>query len=313
MLAQAALILGAAALVASVVRPRRATGREPLILDLGRWRVHASLLAMGLLVLIAGVPLGNLVYKAGLIVEQAGATRWRHWSAACLAEALARGTTDYRREFQWTAVISGLAATLAVVMGAILGWLARRGGRRAWPALVTATVGLAVPGPLLGLAVLWLRNQELPPGLLWLYDRTVAAPVLTATVRCLPLAILISWTAWRTLADDVLDAAACDGAGAWSRFWRIAVPQRWLALSAAWLAAFAVSAGDLATSILVVPPGMATVPIRVFGLIHAGVDQQVAALCLLAAAGYAGLAGLVVALSTAGRSPRLARRASEGG
>ena len=38
-------------------------------------------------------------------------------------------------------------------------------------------VGIA---PLLGLAVLWLRNQEQPPGLLWLYDRTVAAPVLAA-------------------------------------------------------------------------------------------------------------------------------------
>ena len=62
------------------------------------------------------------------------------------------------------------------------------------------------------------------------------------------------------------------------------------------MAAFAWAAGDLACSILVVPPGVTTVPIRVFGLIHSGVDQQVAGICLVAATAYAVLAGGVLAL-----------------
>ena len=48
----------------------------------------------------------------------------------------------------------------------------------------------------------------------------------------------------------------------------------------AWCAAFAVAAGDLAVMLLVAPPGMSTLSMRVFGLLHAGVDDQVAGLCL---------------------------------
>jgi iron(III) transport system permease protein len=66
----------------------------------------------------------------------------------------------------------------------------------------------------------------------------------------------------------------------------IVFPSRAGALAAVWLAAFAVAAGDLACSILVVPAGVTTVPIRVFGLLHAGVDDQVAAICLVALAAF---------------------------
>jgi iron(III) transport system permease protein len=91
----------------------------------------------------------------------------------------------------------------------------------------------------------------------------------------------------RSVADDALDCAACEGAGPWLRFWLVAWPQRRFGLAAAWLAVFASATGDLACSILVVPPGVTTVPIRVFGLIHAGVDDQVAGLCLLMFVGVA--------------------------
>jgi iron(III) transport system permease protein len=162
--------------------------------------------------------------------------------------------------------------------------------------LLFAVGGLAVPGPLIGLGIIWLLDRDQPAAVAWLYDRTVTAPVLALAVRTLPLTILICGVAWRTLAADVLEAAACDGAGPWIRFWRIAIPQRLPALTAAWLAGLAWAAGDLACSILVVPPGITTVPIRVFGLVHSGVDQQVAGICLVAAAGYAVLAACVLAL-----------------
>jgi ABC-type spermidine/putrescine transport system permease subunit II len=109
-------------------------------------------------------------------------------------------------------------------------------------------------------------------------------------IRGLPLSILVSWYALRSVADDVLEAAALDGAGPLGRLLRIAVPQRLSALLAAWLAAFAVSLGDLAATVLVTPPGVTTVAIRIFGLLHAGVDDQVAGLCLTTIALFALLA-----------------------
>ena len=81
-----------------------------------------------------------------------------------------------------------------------------------------------------------------------------------------------------------MDSATLDGASAWAQLTRVAMPQRKMAIAVAWWVALAVAWGDLSASILVVPPGVMTLPIRVFGLIHYGVDDQVAgiSLCVMA-------------------------------
>lgn len=289
--AHAALILLAWLAISAVVSPRETGTRPSWTFRLRRWRWPAGLFVVSLLAVIAGVPLANLLYKAGLVAEQVGAIRVRHWSLAQFAVVLSRGVTEYRPEFGASLVISSVTATLAVALGAVIAWLARRGGRRAWPAWLLAAWGLATPGPLVGLGVIWLLNRGTPAWCGWLYSRTIVPPVLALLVRILPLAILMCWYGWRTLAEDVLDSAATDGAGRWTMFWRVAVPQRWHLLAATWVATCALAAGDLTCSILVTPPGLQTVPIRVFNLVHSGVDQQVAGLCLVTLAGYLTLAG----------------------
>ena len=71
------------------------------------------------------------------------------------------------------------------------------------------------------------------------------------------------------------------GAGPATRLFRIALPSRLAALALAWLVAMAVALGDLAASVLVVPPGVTTLSIRLFGLLHYGVEDQVAGICLV--------------------------------
>jgi iron(III) transport system permease protein len=202
----------------------------------------------------------------------------------------------YGEEFGWTAVLGAVTATVAVVLGLPLAWLARRGGWRSAPAVAIAATGLAIPGPLIGLSIIWLLDRPFPPGLIWLYDRTLFAPVLAMLVRTLPITILFGWHVLSSIASDILDAAACDGAGTWRQFWWIAVPPRIASLLAVWLVAFAVATGDLACSILVVPAGVTTIPIRVFGLLHAGVDDQVAGICLVMLASFFLLSILVMRL-----------------
>jgi iron(III) transport system permease protein len=187
-------------------------------------------------------------------------------------------------------LIGSVASASALVIAAPLAWLARRGGWRATPAVAVTAVAAAMPGPLIGLCVIWLLDRPRPGIFIWLYDRSIFAPVLAILIRLLPLAVLLCWYILRSVSDDVLDSAACDGAGRWARFFLIVVPQRWSGLAAAWLALLAVAAGDLACSVLVVPPGVTTVSIRVFGLIHAGVDDQVAGLCLTMVVGVAAVA-----------------------
>jgi len=291
--------------VASAVAPSlQAASRSPWTFRLGIYRWPALLFVVAIAILIVAVPVGNLVYKAGVIVQQVGDARVRHWSANKFAEVLAPVLRDYGEEYGWTILISAIAATAAVVVAMPLAWLARRGGKRSMPALLASALCLATPRPLVGLGVIWLldRDQSL---LIWLYDRTVFAPALAMLIRILPIAILLCWYALRAVTDDVLDSAACDGAGPWAKFWLIAAPQRVAAIAAAWLASFVIATGDLACSILVVPPGVTTVSIRVFNLIHYGVDHQVAGVCLTTLAGSLVIVGATLWLFRwSGRSGR---------
>jgi iron(III) transport system permease protein len=238
------------------------------------------LLVLAAIVLIAGAPLGNFFYQAGIRVEQIGDERIRSWSMFKVVQMVAESPARYSREIFWTSAIGLSSATLAVAIAAPLGWLARRGGWRAAPALAVAVAGLAVPGPLIGLGLIALLNREDSPVLVWLYDRSLFAPIAAALLRALPWAILIIWLAFRSIPAETLESAELDGAGPMARFLRIGAPQRPAAFALAWLLSLVISTGDLAASILVIPPGIDTLPVRIFGLIHAGVDDQVAAICL---------------------------------
>jgi len=154
-------------------------------------------------------------------------------------------------------------------------------------------VCLALPGPIVGLALIRLLNRPEVPGLIGLYDRSILAPWLGQTIRCLAPATLVMWHALRTIPQQTLEAAAVDGAGPICRFWAIAVASRLPALAVAWTIALAIALGELAVSVLVVPPRVATLPVRIFGLLHAGVEDQVAGICLALIGLFAGIAAMV--------------------
>ena len=75
-----------------------------------------------------------------------------------------------------------------------------------------------------------------------------------------------------------METAAVDVPAPWEDC--SAWPCRWPALAAAWLLAFAVALGELGATILVAPPGVSTLSILIFGLLHYGVQDRVAGLCL---------------------------------
>jgi ABC-type Fe3+ transport system permease subunit len=73
-----------------------------------------------------------------------------------------------------------------------------------------------------------------------------------------------------------------------------------------WLVLLGLAVGDLSATILAVPPGVTTVAIGIFNLVHYGVKDELAGLSLATVALFAGLAALVLlfapAESRAGRS-----------
>ena len=64
--------------------------RQRLMFPTGRWKLPLAALAGATLLLVAGVPLANLVYKAGVLVTGDNTGRLRTWSAEkCLSMILA--------------------------------------------------------------------------------------------------------------------------------------------------------------------------------------------------------------------------------
>ena len=280
--------LGISAKLAGADRP--ASHRSRWVFRLGVWRFPAALAVGLLLLLLAGVPLGNLCYKAGVLVTATDIGRQRTWSLGKCLTIVAESPWRHQREFGWSLALGTLAASTAVALGTLLAWFAR--GRRivAAVALLATAFCLAIPGPLLGLGIIWILNRpELPP-LVYLYDQPLPAPWLALTLRGLPPATLVMWHALRTLPPGLLDSATLDGAGPLRQLWRIALPCRRTAVVLAWLVALAVGIGDLAASILVVPPGVMTLSIRIFGLMHYGEEDLVAGICLFLVAFLALLA-----------------------
>ena len=112
------------------------------------------------------------------------------------------------------------------------------------------------------------KNAHLPEGK-WARFVPVAALILAATTQAVPM--------------SQEEAAAVSGAG-WLRTMRaIVLPQMRLGIVAAWVVVFVLAFGELGASILIAPPGEATLPIRVYTIIANTPASQIAVLALLQA------------------------------
>jgi iron(III) transport system permease protein len=250
--------------------------------------------------LILVVPLVGLAWKAGVSVHQQDGQYVRTWSAWKVAAMVLGSPWEHRREWAWSLAIGGLAAVSATALAVLAAWWARLRIRGGWGLAVAAAVGLAVPAPLWGVWTIELLNH--PPEsplapLTMLYDHTLLAPVLVQLARALPLAMLWMGSQLATIPQDLLDASRSEAANWGAQLVRIALPMRLPGVLMAAALSLVIAVGELSATILVLPPGVTTVSVRVFQLIHYGVDDRVAALCLSCFA----LLGAGAALAAAGR------------
>ncbi|HEX2474062.1 MAG TPA: ABC transporter permease subunit, partial [Lacipirellulaceae bacterium] len=273
--------------------------RPPWLWRLGTWRFPAAIILWSILFLTAALPLGNLLYKAGGLVTMTESGRVRSWAAAKVVARIAAAPNEFGGELWLSTKIGAAAATAALAIGVPLAWSMRLARRTPWVRMTAIALCLTIPGPLLGVALIRLLNRPPDSPLAFLavvYDSNFA-PWLVQTIRALPMVTLILWPALSTIPQVMLDAAAIEGAGWWGRLLRIAVPQRWPAAAAAWLIGFAIAVGEVAATVLVIPPQQSTaISVRVFQLLHYGVDDRVAAICLLMAAAIAALTGIAAAM-----------------
>jgi iron(III) transport system permease protein len=218
-------------------------------------------LAVALAVLAVAVPIGTLV------VEAAGVRSWAdtlHGSSAAILTSVAT---------------AAMSASVATVAGAGLGYaIARMWSRLGATADVVLVALLAVPSTVVGVGLIALFNR---PGLVVDLYGTNAMLVVAGIARFLPLAALSMGSAIHSIPRSHEEAAATAGAGWLRTIAGVVVPQLARAAAATWVIVFVLAFGELGASILVVPPGGDTLPIRIYTLIANALPAQVAALALL--------------------------------
>jgi iron(III) transport system permease protein len=274
--------------------PRAVLLAPPLLFRLGplRWPLALLMLAAGGLFL--AVPVGGLLWRAGL----SGAPP--AWSAPVALHALRATAGKEYRLIADSLLVAGAAGALCAGLGLVACWLSLGARRFRSGVLVLMAVAWSMPGPVLGLglkaAILQLLSGTGFPAplarLLW--DGPSYAPVLWVDlIRFFPCAVAVLWPVVRLLPRDLLDAARLDGAPPGAELARVVAPLTASAWLRAALVVAVLSLGELSAGKLVSTPDAATYAQEVFVQMHYGVTNNLAAQCLLLLAGVAAVGGLV--------------------
>ena len=274
---------------------------------LGAWRVPVGLGVMATFGNAVTLPIFSLIWHAGHVVER-GQARWSLAGfgatlASTAGELFAGGLSrPLRAPMVSSAILSGVAAVLTVALAWSLAWLARAPGPWRWATAATVALTLAVPGPVAGMA---LVVAYLPIAIV--YDSPMRV-VLAYMLRTLPYAVLVLWPAVRSLPSEYLEAASLEGYGAWGQARRVAIPLTLGAIAAAWGVSFALGLGELPAANIAAPAGVMLVSVRIWELLHRGVESHLAGMGLVMLAVVA-LAGTLAAWGL-GRvyGPRMGRR-----
>lgn len=236
------------------------------------WFGALQALALVVLALQAIVPVLELIIKTGQI------------------SAISTAVSSAKSEIIYTVLIASLVAVFCLPLGLAPALELDRGGKvsRIW--WLFLTLPLAVPASLVGIGLIAVWNQ---PGLQHLYG-SLLMPVLAGLARFAPLGALIIFAQLRRIDPLLLDAARVAQKRPWQAWSRVWLPLLKPGLLAAALVVFVLTAGELGATLLVAPPGQATLTMRIYNYLHYGASSSVAGLCLLLM--IAGLAAGAVSL-----------------
>ena len=252
----------AAALVGDrLVITRRTTGIRTPLFD--KWQRPAMASAVAVLVISILLPLAILVREALSARSVPGVLGG---SGPAIVNSLLLATAG---------------ATLVVIVAACLGYgRARAGAPVGRLADILFIVVFGAPSTIVGVGLIALWNR---PGVIGMVYGTEAMLLLGYLARFVPVAALALGASMAYVSVSQEEAATVSGAGWLRTMWRIVLPQIRLGLAAAWVIAFILAFGELGVSILVAPPGEATLPIRVYTIVANTPSSHVAALALLQA------------------------------
>jgi iron(III) transport system permease protein len=251
--------VAAAVLGDRLLTTRRSVAPSPALFQARRW--PATMAALGLLAVALWLPLAVLVRET--------------FTARSFGTVLSGSGQAITNSL----ILSAAGATVVLFVAVWLGYArARAGGRLGRIADIVFVLVFAVPSTIVGVGLIGLWNRSGPFGAVYGTDFML---LLGYLARFVPVAALILAASTGYLSFSQEEAAALSGAGWLRTMRRIVLPQMRLGLLAAWAIVFILAFGELGVSILVAPPGEATLPIRIYTLVANTLPSDVAALALL--------------------------------
>jgi len=174
--------------------------------------------------------------------------------------------------------LSALGATLIIALGFFVSYIIERSKGKAQAAIdIISLLPFAVPATVLGIGLIRVWNHPFSE---FIYGSS-AIILFGYIARFSPFSIRAISSNVKQINPNLEESADICGAGWWRRFWRILLPLSKPGLLAGWLIAFVLSLGELGTTLLVIPPGKATLPIKIYNVMHYGASKLVAALSII--------------------------------
>jgi iron(III) transport system permease protein len=247
---------------------------RPQLVDLGaaRWALFGFAVLVFLVAILA--PYATLI--AVSLSKSWGINFWQGLTLAHYKFILVEYNVTQRAILN-SLILGVMAATVAVLLGAIIGWIDLRTklpGRKLLD--YAALIPLGLPGIVMAVALIqfWLRMP------IALYG-TMAILLLAYVARYVPLGVRSASSAMRQIDPSLEESARILGAS-WAMTLReVTLPLMRPALFAGWLLVFVPVIQELSASILLFSSESITLAVAVYNLYETGYTEPVAALAMV--------------------------------
>jgi iron(III) transport system permease protein len=248
---------------------------QPRTINLGRWRWCAGALIGLQFLVVVGLPLLALAWVSLMPYVQAISVSGVPLATfANYAQVLQ--DERYLRLGLNTVLMAGLAATSAMLLMGIAGWLVAR--RKPGGTLLNqlATMPLLIPGIVLGVSMMQIALRSPIPlyGTFWI--------IIIAYVVCfMPYGMRYTFSGVLQIHRELEEAANVAGAGALVTLRRIVAPLLLPALVSGWLLIFLNAGRELSIAVVLAGPKTQTMSVAIFETAKSGQFTELAALGLV--------------------------------
>jgi iron(III) transport system permease protein len=227
---------------------------------LGRLQWFACIFAFGVLFLSVVMPMAVLLKMAGPI--------------STYLKVLETSKT----QIGYSIVLALLGGFFMVCLAFFISCFIERTDGRAKTVVEFATlIPFAIPATVLGIGMIKVWNRPITDAI---YGSSFII-ILGYVAHFIPFTNRVVYSALKQVSPRLEEAGFLITNNWIMVIWKIVLPLMVPGLLAAFFIGFILSLGELGTTLLIMPPGMTTLPVKIYNFMHYGAEQMVAALCLV--------------------------------